>query len=89
MVKDISNPYRMNYYENKQLQDRENRGIGTGVLFILFSPFFGIFGAIAGAGLGIPSTGFLTAMGLFIVLGVAVIAGGIKEKRERKVHQHD
>lgn len=69
----------MNYYETKKLQDRESHLIGAGISLILFSPAFGI---VAGMFLG--AVAFYGATGLFVLFGIAGIAGGISEKIERR-----
>lgn len=76
----------MNYYEDKMLQDLENRGIGSGIALILTSPLGGIVGMITGGLVGAPTPGFYAGTALFIAFGAGVIAGAVKEKRER--HQH-
>jgi hypothetical protein len=70
----------MNYYESKALQDRESHLIGAGISFIIMSPAFGI---VAGAFLS-SAAALYVVTGIFALIGVLGIAGGIKEKRERK-----
>ena len=69
----------MNYYETKKLQDRESHLIGASISFILMAPGFGI---VAGIFLGTAALYIVT--GLFVLFGIAGIAGGIKEKIDRK-----
>jgi hypothetical protein len=70
----------MNYYEQKQLQDRESRMIGAGISLILMSPAFGI-----GVFIVFPSAATLYVTTAIVAsLGVLSIAAGIKEKNERK-----
>lgn len=70
----------MNNYETKALQDRESHLIGAGISLILMS--FG-FGIVGGAFLA-SALALYVVTALFVVLGIAAIAAGIKEKRERK-----
>jgi hypothetical protein len=70
----------MNYYETKQLQDRESRTIAAGVSLILFAPAFGI---AAGAFLLSALALYLVTV-LFVILGIFGIVQGIKEKIDRK-----
>jgi hypothetical protein len=70
----------MNEYEHKMLADRENRSIGAGVSLILLSPGFGI---VAGAFLS-SATALYVVTAVVAIFGVLAIAGGIKEKRERR-----
>jgi hypothetical protein len=69
----------MNYYETKKLQDRESHLIGAGISLILFAPAFGI---VAGMFLG--TAAFYAATALFVLFGIAGLAGGIREKIERR-----
>ena len=69
----------MNYYESRKLQDRESHLIGAGISLILFAPAFGI---VAGMFLG--AIAFYGATALSVLFGIAGIAGGIREKVERR-----
>lgn len=71
---------RMNYYESKQLQDRESRLIGACLALFIMAPIFGI---VAGAFLASTTAMYLTAgsIALFAVFG---IGGIIREKADRK-----
>jgi len=70
----------MNYYESKQLEDRETRLIAGGISFIIMSPLFGIVAAIF-----LVSTAALYVITAVVaLLGVGTIVIGIKEKIERK-----
>ena len=80
----------MNYYENKQLQDRESHLIGAGIVFIICGlPIAAILAAVvtvaSGSASSLPFYGLWAAIELF---GVLTIAAAIKEKNERKRNQH-
>jgi hypothetical protein len=70
----------MNYYETKQLQDRESHLIGAGISFILMAPAFGI---VAGMFLSSALALYVTTAA-FVFFGILGISGGIKEKSDRK-----
>ena len=73
----------MNYYEQKQLQDRESRMIGAGVTFILLSPAFGI---IAGAFLA-SAAALYVGTTASIAVGIMCFVAAWKERKERISHQ--
>jgi hypothetical protein len=77
----------MNYYEQKMLQDRENRGIGGGLVFILISPIMGFIGAFIGDAAGAATLGFYIGTLVGIATGIAVMVGWVKEKRARSRNQ--
>ena len=80
----------MNYYENKMLEERESRIFAASVGLLLTAPLFGIIGSVV-IGVLIPSAGvaaFFGTWALISLLGIFGIAGGIREKMERRRHQN-
>jgi hypothetical protein len=72
----------MNYFEDKQLQDREARTIAGGFVLICVAPFIGfVIGVLAASPLVLFSTWAIIS--LFGVLG---IKGALKDRRERKAN---
>lgn len=76
----------MNYYENKQLQDRESHIIASGVVFLIFAVVIAlILAAVIAYPLGLPfNPMFYGLWAFFEIAGVCGIVGGIKEKIDRK-----